>query len=164
MFTTGKLLRRNNRYLSDILNVNVHYYFQSFLPEVILPKLDKQCVLFMDPNTLLERYPPCISPDKVIQHFKLPVSEDTYCESLAVEAKADFVISSSGLKCLLSNVDPNYPKPWLIPVIVKSNHEKNIVYVNKRLPPAKATVSEKNTWVYKYILRHYFVKSELLDK
>lgn len=120
----------------------------------------------MNPSTLLDRFPPCIAPDKVMQHFKLSVSEDTYCESLAREAEADFVISSGGLKCLLNNIDPDYSNSWLVPVVVKSHNGKNIVYIDKKLPPANATIPQKNTCVYKYILRHYFInfKNELSKK
>lgn len=114
----------------------------------------------MNPLILLERYPPYVAPDKVTQHFRLSVSKDTYCEILAKEVEADFVISSSGLKCLLNNIDPDHSNSWLVPVVVKSHNGKNIVYIDKRLPPTNATVPQKNTWVYKYILRHHFVKSE----
>lgn len=111
----------------------------------------------MNPSTLLDEFPPCIAPDKVIQHFKLSVSEDTCCESFARKAEADFVISSGGLKCLLNNIDPDHSNSWLVPVVVKSYDGKNIVYIDKRLPLANATIPQKNTLVYKYILRHYFV-------
>jgi len=123
-------------------------------------------MLYMEPSTLLEKYLPCVIPDTVTQHFRLPVSQDTCCESLAIESGADFVISSSGLKCLLSCINPDHSNSWLIPVVVRSHHEKNIVYVDKRLPPTMATVPQKNTWVYKYILRYHFidVKNESSEK
>lgn len=126
---------------------------------MVLPELDRRYVLNLSPKILLEKYTPLIAPDKETQHFRLPVSEDTYCERLAKETAADFVISSSGLKCLLSNLDPNYSNSWLIPVVVKSYDEKNIIYIDKRLPPTIATIPQKNTWVYKYILKHFFVES-----
>ncbi|XP_028050349.1 uncharacterized protein LOC105838508 [Monomorium pharaonis] len=126
------------------------------ISELTLPLLDRPYMLNMEPEKLLEKYPPCNASNKVTKHFELPVSEDTCCESLAIETGADFVISSSGLKCLMSNVDPNHSTSWLIPVVVKSHHGKNTVYVDKRLPPTIATVPQKNTWVYKYILRDYF--------
>ncbi|KYN14089.1 NMDA receptor-regulated protein 2 [Trachymyrmex cornetzi] len=136
---------------------------ESFL-KVILPKLDQQHILFMKDASLLAKYPPCIEPDKVTQHFRLPVSEDTYCENLAMEAGADIVISSSGLKCLLSNIDSDHSDSWLVPVVVKSHCGKNIVYIDKRLPATIATVPQTNSWIYKYILRYYFVKSESSKK
>ncbi|KAG5326460.1 ICE2 protein, partial [Acromyrmex heyeri] len=137
---------------------------QGFFSKVVLPKLDQQHLLFMNSASLLTKYPPCIEPDKVTQHFKLPVSEDTYCENLALETGADIVISSSGLKCLLSNIDPDHSDSWLVPVVVKSHCGKNIVYIDKRLPPTIATIPQKNSWIYKYILRYYFVKSESSKK
>lgn len=111
----------------------------------------------MNPETLLRRYRPSIVFDKATEHFRLPVSEDKYCEKFALESKADVVISSSGLKCLLNNLDSNHANTWAIPVVIKSHNEKNVVYIDKKLPPLTATVPEKNTWVYKYILRYYFV-------
>lgn len=144
--------------------IHSFYNFQGTFSKVVLPKLNRPCLLHLNPVTLLKKYPPLIAPDKKTQHFRLSVSEDTYCESLAKEAKADFVISSSGLKCLLSNIDPNYSNSWLIPVVVKSYDGKNIVYIDKRLPPTIATISQKNTWVYKYILRHFFVESKSSEK
>ncbi|KYN40421.1 NMDA receptor-regulated protein 2 [Trachymyrmex septentrionalis] len=137
---------------------------QGSFSKVILPKLDQQHLLFVETASLLAKYPPCIEPDKVTQHFRLPVSEDTYCENLAIETGADIVISSSGLKCLLSNIDSDHSDSWLVPVVVKSHCGKNIVYIDKRLPSTIATVPQKNSWIYKYILRYHFVKSESSKK
>ncbi|KAL0116753.1 hypothetical protein PUN28_009992 [Cardiocondyla obscurior] len=139
---------------------------QGIFSKVKLPNLDQKQTLHIDPVMLSQKYPSYETPNPVTQHFKLPVSEDSYCESLAKEAEADFVISSSGLKCLLNNINPEHSKPWLIPVVVKSHQGKNIVYVDKKLPPSKATIPEKNTWVYKYVLRYHFVdiKNDTLEK
>lgn len=130
-----------------------------------LPKLNRRHMLFITPEMLFERYP-CVAPDKVMQHFRLPVSEDIHCENLAMVAGADLVISSSGLKCLLNNIDPSHSNSWTIPVVVKSHDGKNIVYINKKLPPAIATIPQKNTWIYKYVLRYYFcdVKNKSPEK
>ncbi|XP_011859215.1 PREDICTED: little elongation complex subunit 2-like isoform X3 [Vollenhovia emeryi] len=147
----------------DIRAVFTSCLQQEALPKVILPTLDRPQKLFVDTVKLLERYPPCVT-HQVTQHFRLPVSEDMYCESLAREAEADFVISSSGLKCLLNNIDPNYSNTWLIPIVVKSYGGKKVVYVDKKLPPTTATIQQKNTWVYKYILRHYFVNESESSK
>lgn len=130
----------------------------------MLPKLVQSCKLTMNPEKLLRKYQPCVVFDKETEHFRLPVSEDEYCEKYALETKADLIISSSGLKCLLNNIDTNHT--WAIPVVIKSHNEKNFIYIDKKLPPLIATVPEKNTWVYKYILRDYFVgaKNESLGK
>lgn len=119
------------------------------------PTLDRPSMLNMNPAILLNKYR-YVTPNKVTQHFRLPVSDDMYCENLAMETKADFVISSSGLKCLL-NIDSCYLNSWIIPVVIKSHNGKNVVYIDKRIPPSIATIPQKNTWVYKYILRHHFV-------
>jgi hypothetical protein len=133
---------------------------------VTLPKLDRPCKLFMNPEILLQKYQPCVVFDKATEHFRLPVSEDEYCEKFALEIKADLIISSSGLKCLLNNIESNHTNTWAIPVVIKSHNEKNFVYIDKKLPPLIATVPEKNTWLYKYILGYYFVgaKNESLEK
>lgn len=148
------------------MHIQLIYHFQGTFSKVVLPKLDQKCLLYMNPSTLLEKYPPYIVPDKVMQHFKLSISEDIYCESLAKEAEVDFVISSGGLKCLLNNIDSEHSNLWLVPVVVKSHNGRNIVYIDKKLPPANATIPQKNTWVYKYILRHYFIdfKNESSEK
>lgn len=118
------------------------------------PKLDRPSMLNVNPAILFSKYQ-CVTPNKVTQHFRLPVSDDTYCENLAMETKADFVISSSGLKCLL-NMDSYYLNSWIIPIVIKSHNGKNVVYIDKRIPSSLATIPQKNTWVYKYILRHCF--------
>ncbi|XP_012231570.1 uncharacterized protein [Linepithema humile] len=128
--------------------------------EVTLPKLDQPCKLSMNPENLLRKYQPCVVFDKATEHFRFPVSEDEYCEKFALETKADLIISSSGLKCLLNNLDYKHTNTWAIPVVIKSHNEKNFVYIDKKLPPLIATVPEKNTWVYKYILRYYFVDAK----
>lgn len=91
------------------------------------------------------------------------MSDDIYCENFAIKTKADFVISSSGLKCLL-NSDSCYLNSWIIPIVVKSHNGKNVVYIDKRIPPSITTIPQQNTWVYKYILRHYFVDEEFKGK
>ncbi|XP_011708117.1 PREDICTED: little elongation complex subunit 2-like isoform X1 [Wasmannia auropunctata] len=144
--------------MKDIIVGFVSCLREGSFSNVVLPKLDCRCRLNMEPDALRDRFPAYLAPDKVTQHFRLPVSEDTYCESLAVETGADFVISSSGLKCLLNNVDPEHSSgSWLVPVVVRSHRGKNIIYVDKKLPSVIATIPQKNTWVYKYILRYYFV-------
>ncbi|XP_018399079.1 PREDICTED: uncharacterized protein LOC108776846 [Cyphomyrmex costatus] len=153
-------VQRTNLKNEDIKVTILSCLQQGSFSKVVLPKLDHQHMLFINSESLLAQYPPCVEPDKVMQHFRLPVSEDTYCESLAIEAGADIVISSSGLKCLLSNIDSDHSDSWLVPVVVKSHCGKNIVYIDKRLPPTIATIPQKNTWVYKYILRHFFVTSK----
>lgn len=101
--------------------------------------------------------------NNVTQHFRFPVSDDIYCENFATKTKVDFVVSSSGLKCLL-NIDSCYLNSWIIPIVVKSHNGKSVVYIDKRIPPNIATILQKNTWVYKYILRHYFVNNEMFNE
>ncbi|XP_072767674.1 uncharacterized protein [Anoplolepis gracilipes] len=121
--------------------------------KIMWPKLDRPSMLSLNSTILNKNH--CVTPNNVTQHFRLPVSDDTYCEKLAMETNADFVISSSGLKCLLNN-DSCYLNSWTIPVVIKSHNGKNVVYIDKRIPPIIATIPQKNTWVYKYILREIF--------
>lgn len=126
---------------------------------MILPKFDKPYFLEVDSTILFRKYPPSLS--SLLPIFKLPVSEDTYCVSLAEETKVDLVISSSGLKCILNNISSDCSNSWTIPVIIKSHNGKNVIYVDKKLPSVAATASQKNAWVYKYILRHCLVATEV---
>lgn len=134
-------------------------FFQGIFPEVILPKCDERYLLMVNEQKLFDKYPPCLSSS--LSHFKLPVSEDIYCTSFAEENKVDLVISSSGLKCLLNNIGSDYSNSWTIPVIIRCHRGKNIAYVDKKLPPVAATSSQKSTWIYKYILRHCLVSTEV---
>ncbi|EZA53909.1 hypothetical protein DMN91_009945 [Ooceraea biroi] len=132
---------------------------QESLSEIKLPQFHTREVLSVTTAMLHDRFIPSRywMPDKKV--YSVLPSEDTYCESLAIKANADLVISSSGLKCLLNNVDSTQSNSWLIPVVIKSHNGKNVIYVDKKLPPTIATVPQKNTWVYKYILRYCFAKA-----
>ncbi|XP_014479488.1 PREDICTED: little elongation complex subunit 2-like [Dinoponera quadriceps] len=132
---------------------------ESIFSEVVLPKFDKPYFLRMKNTTILKKYPPILS--SFLPHFKLPVSEDTYCRRLAEETKVDLIISSSGLKCLLNNIGSDCSNSWIIPVIIRSHHEKNVVYIDKKLPPVAATSLQKNSLVYKYILRHNLMPTDV---
>jgi len=134
-------------------------HFQELSSEIKLPKLDQRKLLNVSTHMLRQRFISTKRPDKQT-HFVSSVSEDMYCEDLAIKAKVDLVISSSGLKCLLNNIDTTYSNSWLIPVVIKSHNGKTVIYIDKRLPPTIATTSQKNTWVYKYVLRYYFIKNE----
>jgi len=138
-------------------------YFQELLSEIELPKLNQRKLLNVSTRMLRQRFISTKRPDKKA-HFVSSVSEDMNCEDFAIKAKVDLVISSSGLKCLLNNIDTSYSNSWLIPVVIKSHNGKTIIYVDKRLPPTIATIPQKNTWVYKYVLRYYFIKNELLQR
>ncbi|XP_032680871.1 uncharacterized protein LOC116848663 [Odontomachus brunneus] len=137
----------------------VSYLQQGVLSKVVLPKFDEPYILEMDNTTLFKKYPVCLSSS--LPPFKLPVSEDIYCTNFAEEAKVDLVISSSGLKCIVNNIGSDYSNSWTIPVIIKPHNGKNVIYIDKKLPPVAATASQKNTWVYKYILRHCLVPTEI---
>lgn len=154
--------------VNDTINSSIHVcercsiynFFQGIFSEIVLPKCDNKPYFFtMESSVLFRKYPPRVS--STLPHFRLPVSEDTQCVSFAEETKVDLVISSSGLKCLLSNISSDYSNSWTIPVIIRSHDGKNIVYIDKKLPPPAATALQKNTGIYKYILRHCLVPTEI---
>ncbi|XP_035719890.1 little elongation complex subunit 2-like [Vespa mandarinia] len=135
------------------------------LPKIILPSLTRPFILQCNSKRLQEEFPiPNESNNTSIIHFKLPVSKDPTCEFFAQANDVDLVISSSGLNCLASNAGPNYSKTWALPITIKSFNGKNIIYIDKPPPSNFATVPEKNTWVFKYILKSSFqsklIKSE----
>lgn len=130
-----------------------------YAPIIKLPDLTKPYILRVNSTNLEEKF--SISNEysnHSNMNFKLPVSKDPTCESLAEANEVDLVISSSGLNCFANNVGPNYTKTWLLPVVVKSQNGKNVIYIDKPAPPTCNTVPEKNTWVYKYILRHAMIQ------
>jgi len=139
--------------------VILRVHFQELLSEIKLPKLDQRKLLNVSTQMLRQRFISTKQLDKEA-HFISSVSEDMYCEDFAIKAKVDLVISSSGLKCLLNNINTTYSSSWLIPVVIKSHNGKTIIYIDKRLPPTVATISQKNTWAYKYVLRYYFIKNK----
>ncbi|EFN68808.1 NMDA receptor-regulated protein 2 [Camponotus floridanus] len=148
-----KLYNNEQKGLSKEEQLDLESYIGSF-SKVTWPKLNRPFILNTNYTMLLNKYQ--CATNNVTQHFRFPVSDDIYCENFAIKTKADFVISSSGLKCLL-NFDSCYLNSWIIPIVVKSHNGKNVVYIDKRIPPNIATIPQQNTWVYKYILRHYFV-------
>ncbi|OAD55762.1 hypothetical protein WN48_04294 [Eufriesea mexicana] len=83
-------------------------------------------------------------------------NEDVNCQKLAEDNNVDLVISSSGLNCLVNNIGPTYPNSWILPIVIKKHNDKNVIYIDKPGPPVANTIPEKNTWVYKYILKYYF--------
>ncbi|XP_066582330.1 uncharacterized protein [Prorops nasuta] len=97
-------------------------------------------------------------------NFKLPVSQDFMCRNLVNKCDADMVISSSGLKCLINNAGPKYNNSWILPILIESHNGKNIIFVDKPVPPTIYTVLEKNNIACKYILRNSFVVQKLSKK
>lgn len=100
--------------------------------------------------------------NKSLFSYKLPVSEDVNCQKLAESNNVDLVISSSGLKCLVNNIGPTNPNSWILPFIIKKHNDKNVIYIDKPAPPVASTIPEKNTWVYKYILKYFFFHTKNL--
>lgn len=93
-------------------------------------------------------------------NHKLPVSQDPLAKRLALENQADLVISSSGIKCLMSNLNLSDPNYWTVPVSVEQGSSKNVVFVDKPLPPIALTAPQKNTWAVKHILKSRFVHAK----
>lgn len=120
-------------------------------------------ILQCDSTKLQEEFPvPNENSNTSKMHFKLPVSKDPTCEFFAQANDVDLVISSSGLNCLASNAGPNYAKTWSLPITIKSFNGKNIIYIDKPPPPNFATIPEKNTWVFKYILKQSLIQPKLM--
>lgn len=120
-------------------------------------------MLRINSEQLQKRFPPNqINSNKSLFSYKLPVSEDINCQKLAESNNVDLVISSSGLKCLVNNIGPTNSNSWILPFIIKKHNDKNIIYIDKPAPPVASTIPEKNTWVYKYILKYFFFHTKHL--
>ncbi|XP_078053397.1 uncharacterized protein LOC144478880 [Augochlora pura] len=158
------------RYYTEVTNVpfesdkNIEVKFDSHclqlgeLPEITLPPLTSPYYLTVKPESLQKRFPDKNSDCKKLSlSYKLPVSEDINCQTLAENSNADIVISSSGLNCLVNNSGPNYLNSWILPIVIKRHNDKNVIYIDKPGPPSANTVPGKNNWVYKYILKYFFI-------
>ncbi|KAK0183243.1 hypothetical protein PV327_001302 [Microctonus hyperodae] len=88
------------------------------------------------------------------------VHQDINCKNLAKEHNVDLVISTSGLKCLASNLNSNYNNTWILPVYIEEYNSKNIIFIDKPLPSTAKNIMEKNTWVYKYIIKNYLLRND----
>ena len=56
---------------------------------------------------------------------------------------SDIVISSSALKVIFNNFMPKLDEVWSVPVVVRSHGKKNVIYVDKSLPPTSMSTEEK---------------------
>ncbi|XP_003394665.2 uncharacterized protein LOC100650803 isoform X1 [Bombus terrestris] len=133
------------------------------LQKIVLPTFTGPCMLHINSEQLQKRFLP--EKDNVkesLMFFKLPVSEDANCQKLAEDNNVDLVISSSGLNCLVNNIGPTYSNSWILPIVIKRHNDKNVIYIDKPAPPVASTIPEKNTWVYKYILKYFFIGSKHL--
>ncbi|KAK1129044.1 hypothetical protein K0M31_020177 [Melipona bicolor] len=163
------------RYYSEVASIpfaadkNVEVQFISNclrlgkLPKIMLPTFTKPCILRINSAHLRKQFLPNENTFKESSNsVKLPVSEDINCQKLAEDNDVDLVISSSGLKCLVNNIDPTHSNSWILPIVIKRYNDKNVIYINKPAPPIASTVPEKNTWVYKYILKYFFIGTKYL--
>nr|XP_034194175.1 uncharacterized protein LOC117610656 isoform X2 [Osmia lignaria]XP_034194176.1 uncharacterized protein LOC117610656 isoform X2 [Osmia lignaria]XP_034194177.1 uncharacterized protein LOC117610656 isoform X2 [Osmia lignaria]XP_034194178.1 uncharacterized protein LOC117610656 isoform X2 [Osmia lignaria] len=161
------------RYYSEVTNVpfiankNIEVKFISLclqmgeFPKIILPSSMKPYKLCVTSQQLRKRFPPeknLCSESSV--PFKLPVSEDPNCQELTGNNNVDLVISSSGLNCLVNNIDPSYSNSWILPLVMKRHNDKNTIYIDKPPPPIASNVPDKNNWVYKYILRYFLIDAK----
>ncbi|KZC03783.1 NMDA receptor-regulated protein 2 [Dufourea novaeangliae] len=99
-------------------------------------------------------------PEVKLPTLTSPLSEDANCQRLAESNNVDLVISSSGLNCLVNNIGPTYSNSWVLPLVIRRHNDKNVIYIDKPGPPPANTVSKKNTWVYKYILKYSFIDAK----
>ncbi|XP_016920929.1 uncharacterized protein LOC108003276 [Apis cerana] len=133
------------------------------LQKIELPTFTKPCMLRINSEQLRKRFSSDQNnSNKTLFSYKLPVSEDVNCQKLAESNNVDLVISSSGLKCLVNNIGPTNPNSWILPFIIKKHNDKNVIYIDKPAPPVASTIPEKNTWVYKYILKYFFFHTKNL--
>ncbi|XP_025834382.1 uncharacterized protein LOC108737678 [Agrilus planipennis] len=91
---------------------------------------------------------------------KLPVSQDRNISKLAQHNAFQLVISSSALKRLMDCDNWNYD--WDIPVIIKTERGKKIVFVDKTLPQKAPTVRQLNEKLYKNGLKANFCYFKML--
>ncbi|KAK9303829.1 hypothetical protein QLX08_004567 [Tetragonisca angustula] len=133
------------------------------LQKIVLPTFIKPCILRINSAQLRKRFLSNKNTFKELSNsVKLPVSEDVNCQKLAEDNDVDLVISSSGLNCLVNNIDPTHSNSWILPIVIKRYNDKNVIYIDKPAPPIASTVPEKNTWVYKYILKYFFIGTKYL--
>lgn len=133
------------------------------LQKIVLPTFNEPCMLHINSEQLQKRFlPEKDNVKKSLMFFKLPVSEDANCQKLAEDNNVDLVISSSGLNCLVNNIGPTYSNSWILPIVIKRHNNKNVIYIDKPAPPVASTIPEKNTWVYKYILKYFFIGTKHL--
>ncbi|XP_017789945.1 PREDICTED: uncharacterized protein LOC108572256, partial [Habropoda laboriosa] len=164
------------RYCAEVTNVpfiadkNIEIKFISVclqmgeLPEIVLPTLTRPYMLHVNSEQLQKRFPPKrnILNESSIS-YKLSVSEDPNCQKLAESNNVDLVISSSGLNCLVNNIEPSYSNSWILPLVIKRHNGKNVIYIDKPAPPTESTIQEKNSWVYKYILKYFLLGAKHLN-
>lgn len=78
---------------------------------------------------------------------------DENCKRIIKSNDVDIVISTSGLKCLVNNLHQDHKNSWMLPAQVININNKNIVFIDKELPQTSANVLEKNSWMFKYIVK-----------
>ncbi|XP_076663313.1 uncharacterized protein LOC143366272 isoform X2 [Andrena cerasifolii] len=168
-------IRKLPRYYAEVTNVpfvadkNIEVKFLSVplqmgeLPKIVLPTLTKPFILRINSKKLQKRFlPKNYLGNESSVSFKLPVSEDPNCQKLAESNNVDLIISSGGLNCLVNNIGPSYSNSWILPLVIKRHNDKNVIYIDKPAPPVTSTIPEKNSWVYKYILKYCFVRTKHL--
>jgi len=61
----------------------------------------------------------------------------------------DVIISANALKAIFSNFMPQLDENWTIPVVVRRYGDKNVVFVDKTLPPTSMTSEDKTAYFCK---------------
>ncbi|CAK9821491.1 Little elongation complex subunit 2 [Anthophora retusa] len=163
------------RYYAEVTNVpfiadkNIEMKFISVclqmgeLSKIVLPTLTRPYMLHVNSEQLQKRFPPKRNiPNESPISCKLPVSEDSNCQKLAESNNVDLVISSSGLNCLVNNIGPSYSNSWILPLVIKRHNDKNVIYIDKPAPPTEGSILEKNSWVYKYIIKYFLIGTKHL--
>ncbi|XP_076360705.1 uncharacterized protein LOC143252455 isoform X4 [Tachypleus tridentatus] len=136
------------------------------LPRLVLPSLDRKCILPLDYSKITKRFPvPDFSNTKhynQVHPSKKLMNEDTIAENLARKYNADVVLSLSALKTLLNNQKPHFDQQWELPIIIKNKEEgdgqnkQKIVCVDSPITTDMTCCRELNTLFHNYSLRVQF--------
>ncbi|XP_034952032.1 uncharacterized protein [Chelonus insularis] len=141
---------------------NIKYNFDSTvldpdsLPIFELPDITRfRYNFFLKSEKIEKKY---FTPSEL--RVKNQISEDPMCLKFAESHDVDIVISSSGLKCLGSNIDPSFSQIWILPIEVKEINNRNVIFIDKPLPPQAKNALQKNFWIYNYIIKTFLIKNQ----
>uniref|UniRef100_A0A0K8SA19 Little elongation complex subunit 2 C-terminal domain-containing protein n=1 Tax=Lygus hesperus TaxID=30085 RepID=A0A0K8SA19_LYGHE len=92
------------------------------------------------------------------------VGDDKMAECFAVDHQAEIVTTPSVLKTILANSPGTFEETWCIPFKIKEvssgDHNRKVIFMDKKLPPKTLTISEKNALYSKIAARAIFRKSK----
>ncbi|XP_012275957.1 uncharacterized protein LOC105697317 [Orussus abietinus] len=130
-------------------------------PRLKLPEPNKPYFL-LSKQVMMQAYGSNIKKTRMNMPSNVLVSQDHNCENLAETHQVDLVISMSGLKCLANNVDQKSSTSWILPVLIREQCGKKIVYIDKPLPPNSKMIPQKNACIYKHLVKAQFCQIDNL--